>query len=102
MRDIEKATGRPPPALLQQPKLKPEYAPVWEFYRRVTRSRQTSELGPQPASLADIRSLCQMYGWHSPDFQLLVLDLVQDLDDVYFEHRAAKTASSETVKRPGK
>lgn len=43
-----------------------------------------------------------MYGWHSPDFQLLVLDLVQDLDDVYFEHRAAKTASSETVKRPGK
>ena len=102
MRDIEKATGKTPPSLLTQPKLKPENLPVWDFYRRVSRSGQASELGPQPISLSEVRSLCSMYGWNSPEFQLYILDLVQDLDETYFEHRAAKSAASETGKRPGK
>lgn len=41
---------------------------------------------------------CDGVGWRGPEFKLHMLDLVQDMDEVFLDHMAKRNAEAAKVK----
>lgn len=93
--------GVPPPALLDRPNLEPHLQVYWDSYRRLSRSRQWDDGMPQSVTVAECFSYCEGMRWYSPSFKQDLLDLVQDMDDVFVAHHAKKRQEASKVKKPG-
>lgn len=90
--------GKPPPALLDRPNLEPHLQIYWDSYRRLSRSRVWTDGLPQNVTVQECFAYCDGMRWHSPGFKQDLLDLVQDMDDVFLAHQAKKREESSKVK----
>lgn len=93
--------GVPPQALTDRPNLEPHLQVYWDSYRRLSRSRAWSDGLPQNVTVQECFAFCDGMRWHSPGFKADLLDLVQDMDEVFLAHQAKKLEEATAVKGAG-
>ena len=86
--------GHPPQALLDKPSLLPHLQVYWDAYQRLSRARQWNDGEPQAVTVHDCFAYCDGVGFSSTEAKLQILDLVQELDEVFIEQIKLKRAAN--------
>lgn len=73
----------------------------WDAYRRLSRSRAWSDGLPQCVTVQECFAYCDGMRWGSPNFREDLLDLVQDMDEVFLTHQAKKREEAQKVNKAG-
>lgn len=94
-------TGAPPSALLSRPDLEPHLQIYWDSYRRLSRSRAWTDGLPQNVTVQECFAYCDGMRWRSPSFKQDLLDLVQEMDEVFLSHQVKKREEAQKVKGAG-
>lgn len=93
--------GVPPPALLNRPSLETHLQVYWDTYRRLSRSRAWSDGLPQNVTVQECFSYCDGMRWNQATFREDLIDLVQDMDEVFLTHTAKKREEAAKVSKAG-
>jgi len=83
---VQEDTGITPRALLDRPEVEDGSAFWWVAWSRLNRSRQWSQGEPQSITVSECFALCAGMGWNDPDTRETLLDIVQELDEVFIAH----------------